>query len=244
MNKIMLVFLMCALLASCQPKMKTTTKTSSNTGSNGYNYPIYPTATPTIYGTGTPTPTPTPLPICSARGTGSQTIEYYKINPIINKGSRTYGQVLWSSITDPVWKNKTFFSTDSRLNIRLLAKASPGVATTNYGASCPYASMPYTKLQVTFGVKAVGASSYSSIQTLESNVGDCSAVAEMLPPTGASSFQIDIFNVKWNYDCDIFYANASTAEKAQYCPYSYVWPSDCFDIQFQMATDFTRDIPQ
>lgn len=246
MNRIPLMVLMCALVVGCQPTTKSTTKTTTSSSGLVWNSTTSSWTTPTA----TPTPTATTSTSstsstnhCSARGTGSQTIEYYKISPIVNKGSRTYGQVLWSSNTDSAWSGRSYFSTDSRLNVRFLAKSSPGQATTNYGVSCPYASMPYTKMQITVGVKAIGASTYYSTATLESNVGDCSSVAELTPPTNASTFQLDIMNVKWNYDCDIFYANASTTEKAPYCPYSYVWPTDCFDIELQFSTDYTRDMP-
>lgn len=245
MNRVLLTLITCALIVGCQPTVKSTTKTSSSSSSSGLVW--NPTTGTYVYPTATVTPTATPTTYgsyCTSRGTGTQTIEYYTVAPIVSKGSRTYGQVLWSSNTDTAWSSKSYFTTDSRLNVRFLAKSSPGQATTNYGVSCPYASMPYTKMQVTVGVKAIGANNYSSITTLESAVGDCSSVAELNPPENAGKFQIDVFNVKWNYDCDVFYANASASEKATYCPYSYVWPTDCFDISLQFSTDYTRDMPR
>lgn len=248
MKKVAFGLLICALIVGCQPTTKSTKKTTTTDSSSGvvWNPNTGTWVTPTV----TPTPTPTYTvstsgSACTGAGIGTQqTIEYYKIKPIIGKGSRTYGQVLWSNLSDPAWKSKGYFKSDSRLNIRLLAKASPGQAYTNYGVACPYASMPYKKLQVTIGVKAPGASNYSSIETLESAVGDCSGVAELNPPVNADKFQIDVFNVKWDYDCDVFYANASTADKAAYCPYSYVWPNDCFEIELQVSTDYTKDMPR
>ena len=246
MKKVAFGLLICALIVGCQPT--TTTKKTTSTTSSSSSGVVWDSTTGTwVTATVTPTPTYTVATsgsACTARGTGSQTIEYYTVSPIVGKGSRTYGQVLWSSATDTAWSSKTYFKTDSRLNIRLLAKTSPGQATTNYGVACPYASMPYKKLQIRVGVKAVGATSYTDIKELESAVGDCSSVVEMTAPTNADKFQIDVFNVKWDYDCDVYYANASTSEKAAYCPYSYVWPNDCFEIGLQVSTDYTRDMPE
>ncbi len=244
MKKVAFGLLICALIIGCQPTTKSTKKTTTTDSSSGvvWNPNTGTWVTPTV----TPTPTPTYTvstsgSACTARGIGSQSIEYYSSQPIIGLGSSSNTKVLWSNTTDPK-QTDTFknIASDSRLNVRLLAKASPGKdSSTNYGENCPYASMPYKKLQVTVGVKAIGAKGYASIETLESAVGDCSSVAELSPPINADKFQIDVFNVKWDYDCE-----GSNSYYQHACPYHPVWDKDCFEIALQVSTDHTRDMPR
>lgn len=179
---------------------------------------------------------------CYAQGIGQQASDYYNFDEIVQVGLPA-GVVAWSSATDARLSNQqNLFITDSRLNVRILAKPSPGKGSFPGGAHCNYAALPYTKLQVKVRLRSPNSSSaYRSYTFNNIPVDGCSNVFEFNPPSSNQPWILEIMDVKWDYSC-IAYTQGGFPDVPQ-CPWDYVWTKDCYELSIQWATDHTRDIP-
>ena len=184
--------------------------------------------------------------ICSAEGTGPQSNDYYTLPSIVAHGSGS-NVIQWSSATDSRLQNpsdQNIFLTDGRFNVRVLALPSPGQGVDSYGNSCQYMALPYTKLRVKVGIRVPGSSTYVSTYTFDNiDVNSCSAVREFNLPQINNPFIVEVLETKWDYSC-LAYAQEGFPDHPTACPWDYVWKNDCFEVQVQIATSYTKDIPR
>ena len=216
-------FTLLVILAGCD---------SVQNPSNRDNISPGTTATPTPGANVVPTATPDP---------NAQT-EAYRFSGIIAHGN-SGGAVQWSSATvSKLASSQSLFVTDTRLKLRVKARSSPGkVAADSYGNACTQYALPYKKLQVTVGVRRGSTSTY-----LDSYIFDDIAVGTKLevqsftvPPNSLTEpFVVEIHSVKWDYTCEVWYDGSNP----NFCPWDYVWPLDCFELELEMATDYTADM--
>lgn len=145
----------------------------------------------------------------------------------------------WSSST-LASENQSLFITDSRLHIRVLPKSSPGQVPesgVSDGRECHFMGLPYNNLKIKIGVKAKDAADYLSTHTfpLTAINGTSESYSFLVPENswGTSSaeqkpFIVEIVSVHWDYNC------GQGLESCQ------VWKHDCYEIEIQMATDYTK----
>ena len=155
--------------------------------------------------------------------------------------------ILWSSKTDPQIDdsyNQQIFLTDSRFNVRVLAKQSPGGGPynnvfDNYGKKCAYDYLAYTKLRVTVKVTTQGGSPFSQTHVFDNiPVGQCSGVHSYTIPTSSQPLVIQVTKVEFDYAC-----TQSGGSNPAFCPFYPVYPHDCWELELQLSTDSTKDIP-
>lgn len=209
------------------------TPPSSTPNPPGYNYPPGqndPGYMSDCYSTGV-----------SSGGGGS--LPYYRI-PAIGHGNP--GNLVWSS-SSLSSADQQIFTTDSRFNVRIVAKASPPKGTKDYkGITCNYEGLAFTKVKLTVGLRKPNSNIYTGFYDISGiPVGKCSNVLEFTDyqiPVTAGPIVLDIFNFQHNYYCKV-YEGTRYADNPQFCPYTAMYANDCFSIEVQFATDFTLDIP-
>jgi hypothetical protein len=238
-KKLFVIFAILGVFGACQKREVVTKETVTNNpfGSSG-------TGSTGTGGGSTGVGGSTLNASCYAEGTGPQANDYYTLPNIVAHGSGS-NIVQWSSATDPRLQNpydQNIFLTDGRFNVRVIALPSPGQGVDSYGNSCQYMALPYTKLKVKVGIRVPGSSTYVSTYTFDNiAVNNCSNVREFSLPSINNPFIVEVLETKWDYSC-IAYTQEGFPD-ASACPWDYVWKNDCFEVQVQIATSYTKDIP-
>ncbi len=188
-----------------------------------------------------PTPKVVIPPIDTSTKTDISTLpnlnSYHRFQ-VIGHGA-TGSTVQWSSSTAiDLQGDQGLFVTDTRLNMRIKVLASPGkVAQDSSGTECMKYPMNYSKLKLTLGVRSEDSSIYIEKNTFDNiSIGSTSSHHYFpVPPNSATKpFIVDLMDVQWDWGC--------LQGDQLYCPFARVWPLDCFEIQIQMATDYTEDL--
>lgn len=230
-----------ALIVSCQKREVVTKEVTTNNP-----FPVGGGSGSGGSGGSTPPGGGSLNPGCYAEGTGPQANDYYTLPNIVAHGSGS-NVVQWSTATDPRLQNpsdQNITLTDGRFNVRVIALPSPGQGVDSYGNSCQYMALPYTKLRVKVGIRVPGSSTYVSTYTFDNiPVNNCSSVREFNLPQINNPFIVEVLETKWDYSC-IAYAQEGFPDHPTACPWDYVWTNDCFEVQVQIATSYTKDIPQ
>lgn len=179
---------------------------------------------------------------CDAPGVGNQVSNYFNFDEIIQKGKNA-GVVAWSSANDSRLTNQqNLFITDSRFNVRVLAKPSPGKGNFPNGVICNNLALPYTKLQVKVSLRyPQSLTPFKSYIFNNIQVGSCSNVYEFNPPPNNQAWSVEISDVKWDYSC--ISDSLGQNHNPSLCPWDYVWANDCYELSLQWATDHSKDIP-
>lgn len=246
MKKIGLLTLI-LLLASCVETInKTDNSTTTNntvTTDNGSD-----TGTGNDNGTGTGTDTGT-----DDREEDDGVIDYHKLNsPAITMHGIKYYEnmasrrgpnneiIMWSSEKDLQGVNESIFITDSRFNMRLVAR-NTGATIDSQGNSCSFAWQPFQKLQVEVRIRRKG-SSYGYNHVFELNLDTPSNVKEFtVPLNNTDPLVVEILRTRWDYTCT-YYASQGFSNQTGYCPWDDVWKNDCVAVEMHISTDYTKDI--
>jgi hypothetical protein len=183
---------------------------------------------------------------CYAKGIsngGSGSLPYYRITAI---GHGNPGGLAWSS-SSLSSGDQQILTTDSRFNVRVVAKASPPKGTKDYkGVTCNYEGIAFSKVKLTIGLRKPNSNYYTSTYDISGiPVGKCSDVYEFTDyqiPVTSGPIVLDILNFQSDYWCRT-YEGTKYAGNPAYCPYVALYANDCFSIEVQFATDFTLDIP-
>ena len=248
--KLLIALLTLTFIISCVED-STDTKDETNSSSNNVSSPA-PTPTPT------PTPTPQPQPIvpntgstmgssvssqCFAPGVG-EGLDYAVIT--VNGAGTRSSDPSWSSTSSADLQrsnlSSSFFVTDSRLHMRVVAKRAPnpisGVCSNKFD---------YSKLSLSIGVKGSNSTSYLETLHFDEIENDlfsapgCSEVLRYLniPNNDINNpFIVEVFNVKSDWDC-------RWDPTIENCPRQITLPTDsCWEIQLHVATDHTKDLPR
>lgn len=237
------------------------TNTNTNTNNNG-RPDFFPTPPPTV--STTPVPT-TPPPFSGdcylAPGIDNPTgpnLPYYSFEITgRGRGNDPGKETLpsWTSFSPSGWSrgfqsfttytttqptfNTDFLVTDSRLNVRVIAKSHPGLQ-----GNCPF-SDPYNALDVTVGVRHPDSmqGQYLSITTFSDLALDqCPLKRSLTVPAGLGPDDrliLEVLNVKWDRCGNGWYPPNST----QNCEMNRVWHQNCFRMILQYSTDSTKDLP-
>lgn len=183
-----------------------------------------------------------------------QNINYYKINhpPIITHGTANPNRysnhhpngVVWSSATD---LDSSFpqsaFLTDSRFNLRVIARPGKQFEDDSKGIYCQYVKNPYTKLNIGVVVRKQGATTGDYYQFKSVPVDCASKVHEFaVPPNTSDPLVVEVRDIEWDYTCT-YYKDSSGMTVDEYCPMAPVWDTSCVSLEVQFATDSTKDIP-
>ncbi len=181
--------------------------------------------------------------LCFAPGIGNQILDYYAL-PIKGAGNgSSFAQ--WSSANSSDLQSanasSAIFVTDSRLHVRVVAKPAPFPNNINCHQQLDYGSL-------SLSVSIKGANSGNYLQTLrfeEVKINECSQVLRYTTiPTNSTSSPIivEFHDVLWDFDCK--WDPIGTSGCPRMTP---VWGGNginaCWQIELQMATDDTRDIP-
>lgn len=183
---------------------------------------------------------------CYAKGVsngGSGSLPYYRITAT---GHGNPGNLVWSSSSLPSG-DQQILTTDSRFNVRVVAKASPPKGTKDYkGVTCNYEGIAFSNVKLTIGLRKPNSNYYTSTYDISGiPVGKCSDVYEFTDyqiPVTSGPIVLDILNFQTDYWCKT-YEGTRYAGNPAYCPYVALYANDCFSIEVQFATDFTLDIP-
>lgn len=209
----------------------------SGTGALDYNHPACRTGSP------------------PGVADGGQTVDYHKVGTlpvIIARGSAPPnrwadfhpGGVVWNSKDDmPSNISQDIFTTNSRFNLRV--KALTGIQGVNdsRGIPCNFVPLPYKKLNIGVRVRRRDAVSGDYYHFRDVGVNQFSNVKEfVVPPNVTEPLVIEISDLEWDYSCT-HYSLAGHSNVTGYCPYARIWDTQCVRLQFEFATDDTRDIP-
>jgi len=183
---------------------------------------------------------------CYSKGessAGGGSLPYYRIQAI---GHGNPGNLVWSSSALSS-SDQQILTTDSRFNVRIVAKASPPKGTRDYkNVACNYEGLAFTKVKLTVGLRRPNSNIYTGFYDISGiPVGKCSNVLEFTDyqiPVTAGPIVLDIFNFQTDFWCRTYEGTAYAGNPA-YCPYTALYANDCFSIEVQFATDYTLDIP-
>ena len=238
------------VISSCDNKT-TRNKRSTEATNPNVSVPTTPTTPTTPTSPTTPTTPTTPSscangsPDASGIADSGQTIDYYKLNnpPVIAHGA-VGGTIVWSSETDlPVSYNQNIFYSDSRFNVRVIPKLqNKGVD--SRGVSCAYYPQPFEKMNIGIVLRtrssSPGVGEYYQFKDVDVNCP--SKVREFSVPATSDPLIIEVMNVEWDWSCKS-YANQGFPNVPGACPYSYVWLTECYQLEIQFSTDTTKDLP-
>ena len=174
--------------------------------------------------------------------TGDKVLDYHSFRL---KGTGAAGVVHWSSresehLVEGGIEDDRVFVSDSRLHFRVLAKGS-----SPRGGRCVHQT-DYKKLSL-----KVSIGRYGEIDALETmafdnvKVNECSSVlrSRVVPSnTEAEPFWVEIHDVKWDHDC--VWDPTGTENCTEDNDMRATWTGHCWQIELQMATDDTKDIPR
>lgn len=255
LKKTFLWLLVFSSLYSCENK--TTVNKRSTDTTNPVTNPRNPSDTggSGTGGTGTSTPPidpprdpatcPNGTPDAAGIADQGQSIEYYRINnpPVVAHGA-TGGQIVWSSNLDlPPSYNQNIFYSDSRFNIRVIPRyQNKGVD--SRGVTCAYYPQPFEKMNIGIVLRTAqsspGVGEYYQFRDVPV---DCpSKVRQFSVPATSDPLIIEVMNVEWDWSC-ISYAQEGYPNVPGACPYSYVWLTECYQLEIQFSTDTTKDLP-
>lgn len=180
-----------------------------------------------------------------------QTVDYYTLSNISVKGRANPAppnpNPFWSSLNNFPAADRHIFATDSRFNLRVLARSAPSQGSMSVdGTSCNFQALPYQKLQIDVCVRATsGTCNVSNTHTFSDvPINQASRVKRFLVPQGTPDpLVVEIKDVQWDYTCTYYGTPGSGTSGSEYCPFAPVWPNDCVKFDFQFATDTTKDIP-
>ena len=174
-----------------------------------------------------------------------QTIDYYKLNnpPIIARGGANAG-IVWSSDTDlPADYNQSIFYSDSRLNVRVIPRYQ-NKGFDSRGIACEKYPAPFKKMNIGVVIRtrnsSPGVGNYYQFQDVDVNCP--SKTREFSIPTTSDPLIIEVMNVEWDHSCND-YANQGFPNQPGFCPYSFVWEHECYQLEVQFSTDTTKDLP-
>lgn len=184
---------------------------------------------------------------------GEGVISYHRLNsPALTMHGKTFYEnmpsrrgpnneiIMWSSVTDMNGVNESIFMTDSRFNMRLIAR-NTGATVDSQGNSCAFTWQPFQKLQVEVRIRRSG-SSYGYNHVFELDLDTPSKVKEFTTPlNNTDPLVVEILRVRWDYTCQ-YYANQGYPNYPGYCPWDEVWKNDCVAVEMHVATDYTSDI--
>jgi hypothetical protein len=190
----------------------------------------------------TPTPTPTGTVVVPPSVVGSGCYNYYSgggtnyysINAVFRGGVTSFSNPNWSSLTDPFFSgnNQNLLMTDGRFKVRVVVKPSPGGGPGN--ATCPNMAMNYTKLKFKVGIGVSGgATYYQQFSSGNINVDQCTPAYNFVVPATNNPLILKVYDVNWD----------ACVNGPGTCAVDYVWPNDCVEMDIQISTDFTKDIP-
>ncbi len=181
-----------------------------------------------------------------------QSLNYYRLNspPAVMHGKNSW-EIAFSTASDlPSTFNQNIFYTDDRFSIRVIPRRT-NRGTDSRGISCDYTSSPFKKMNIGVNVRSVTTSGIGAYHQFRDVPVDCpSRVYEFegLFPITSDPLIIELLNVEWDYSCISHQASGSqytyeTGEALGLCPYDRVWLTECFEVEIQLATDGTKDLP-
>lgn len=174
-----------------------------------------------------------------------QSIEYLSLT-LKGAGTGT-SAIQWSSSQhlSESGISENIFVADSRVHVRILAKEAPG-----RGGRCKFQTS-YDRLSLKLSIGEQG--SASPLQTLQFNnirTGECSEVLKFsrIPNNGEDNpFVLQIYDVYWDADCKwdpTGTEGCDPTNPSARSNFNPVWTNHCWQIELQMATDDTKDIPR
>lgn len=180
---------------------------------------------------------------------GGQTLEYYTISNIVvhgkgnpNRHAASYPNgILWSSQVDFPSTDRHIFFTDTRFNLRVLARRGPSQNTEDVkGINCHYNNDVYQKLEIDVCVRSINGScnNFNTVTFSDVPINQASKVKEFPVPATSDPLVVEIRDVQWDYTCTYYGENVPG-----YCPYAPVWDTQCVKFDFQFSTDETKDVP-
>ena len=179
----------------------------------------------------------------------NQTIEYRKIGPIVAHGKYA-GEVAWAS-TSMSSNDQEAFATNSRFNLRVIPKWH-GKGTDSSGQVCKFDPIPWQKLKVGIRVRSKesvesGSNFGGELHSFEVKKECASKVHSFNVPNSAYAPVIEVLNVEWDYNCNVYknspHFDAGSTTYAAYCDYFTYGPNDCYELEVQVSTDSTKDLP-
>lgn len=245
-----LVILSTLTLTSCLQKTTSTRNSSStnsnnqsntgNTGNGGNNYDGNNPGSNTGDGNNPDQP---------GVPDAGQTIDYYTLTNITVKGRADQANQttpFWSSVANFPANDRHIFSTDSRFNLRVVARPGPARFNTAVdGTTCEFHALPYEKLQLDVCVRAVnGTCNVSNTYTFQNvPVNQASNARRFSVPQATNDpLVVEVKDVQWDYNCKT-YGYPTTGSGAVFCPVSPVGHRDCVRFDIQFSTDTTKDLP-
>ena len=136
------------------------------------------------------------------------------------------------------------FSPTSAFKLRVKALPAPQRnKATDFGAKCKYDPVGYKELGVDVRVSSRESGSSGQTHTFSGiKVGQVSEVRTFRVPASNHALVLTVSNAEWDHSC--YYYKSGGAEGYgvdSYCPYSAIWPKDCYQIELQFVTDHTQD---
>ena len=237
------------LLSSCSDKTASKKSTGNNT--------VPTTGTTTGSTTGTSTTggdsetCPFGSPTASGIADADQSLNYYRLNspPAVMHGHNSW-DIAFSTATDfPASFNQDIFLTDSRFSIRVIPRRT-NRGTDSKGRACPNTSMPFKKMRIGVNVRSLntpGIGAYHQFQDVPLNCPSRVYEFEGLFPITSDPLIIELLNVEWDYSCTYHQMSPGydyeSGEALGICPYDRVWLTECFEVEIQLSTDTTKDLP-
>lgn len=178
-----------------------------------------------------------------------QTTDYYTLSNITVKGRADQANQtfpFWSSITNFPASDRHIFSTDSRFNLRVVARPGPSRYNTAVdGTSCEFHALNYEKLQLDVCVRSVnGSCNVSNTYTFQNvPVNQASNARRFSVPQATNEpLVVEVKDVQWDYNCKT-YGYPTSGSGSVFCPVSPVGHRDCVRFDLQFSTDTTKDLP-
>jgi hypothetical protein len=249
---ILMVIALSLLVSSCAEKTATNKKTSN------------PTQPPTIQPTNPPGPT---YPGGGGTGgsghgngnepgisDGGQTQEYITIQGIVLHGTANpntnnpAGVPLWNSQTNFDPNDQHIFTTNSRFNLRVVARNRPSQNTNDVrGVSCRYqTSTPYKKLKVSVCVRSASGNcnNFNTTTFDDIPVNQASKIKNYPVPATAQPLVVEVRDLESDLFCEQYkQMGVAESEVPGYCPFSSHSHAECVEFDLQFSTDDTKDIP-
>jgi len=182
--------------------------------------------------------------------------EYRRI-PVIGHGNP--GGLSWSSYDDLRFQStyqsgntqNSIFVSDAKFDLRIVVKNVPSRGIEDsLGRKCNYENHPFSKIKFNLGIRDNFHSNNFNTIPFELDVGKCTRIyhlSDYLPNTHSVDQPIilDISGFQTNATC-VMYEPGSIGYEGNYCgsnPYRSLPDLDCFEIELQLSTDTTKDLP-
>lgn len=168
---------------------------------------------------------------------------YYSLNVILHgtPPSSPGNGVYWSSDENIPSNDQYIFQTDSRMNVRIKALASPTkFSTDSNGIECSQYALGYTKLNVDICIRSASGICVYEHSFTEIGVNSYSPVKEYTVPSNTNEpLVVEVNDVRWNY-----YTLMNPAYiEAGYPEMMSIGYLDCIKFQIEFSTDETKDLP-